>query len=124
MSDILLPLLFSLVLTLAVELTLALLLQVRRGKDLFVIALVNILTNPIVNYCYYWAIFFFSEHSVYTYLILAVLEIAAVIIEFLLYRSLLSYDRIGKLKLSIILNSASFIAGLLLTVILRAVISS
>ena len=124
MSDILLPLLFSLVLTLAVELPLALLLKVRRGKDLLVIALVNILTNPVVNYCYYWAVFIFSEHSVYTYLILAVLEITAVIIEFLFYRSLLSYDRIGKLKLSVILNSASFIAGLLLTVIIRVVAST
>ena len=124
MSDILLPLIFSLVLTLAVELPLALLLKVRRVKDLLVIALVNILTNPVVNFCYYAAILLFSEYSVITYIILAVLEIAAVIVEFLFYRRLLSYDRIGKLKLSIILNSASFLAGLLLTVILKAITSS
>lgn len=119
MGLILLSLLRSLLLTLAIELLLAAALKVRGAKDVLVIALANILTNPIVNYCYYWAIYLFSRHSVYTIAILLALEVFAVFAEFLIFRYLLSYDRIGKLKLSLILNGASFLFGVVLTVILR-----
>ena len=119
MNSVLLSLLLSLVLTLAVELTLAFLLKVRDKKDLLVIALSNLLTNPIVNYCYYWAIFIFTKHSVFTYIILAFLEVAAVLTEYMIYRKLLSYDRIGKLNLSLILNAASFLTGIALSAALR-----
>ena len=119
MTPLLIPLLFSLVLTLAVELTLAFLLKVRAPKDLLVVALANLLTNPLVNYAYYWAIYFFTSRSLYTYLILAALELAAVLVEFLIYRMLLSYDRIKKLLLSVILNAASFLSGILVTLLLR-----
>ncbi len=119
MKGILLSLLISLALTLVVELSFALILKVRNKKDLFVIGLANILTNPVVNYCYYWAIFLFGEHSVYTILIITALEIAAVFAEFFLYRRLLTEQRIGKLKLSLLLNAASFAAGWVVTGMLR-----
>ena len=119
MGLILISLLRSLIPTLIVELYLAAALRVRSGKDLVVIALANVLTNPIVNYCYYWAIYLFSEHSIYTWLILLVLEVFAVAAEFLIYRALLSYDRVGKLKLSLLLNGASFLFGLMLTVLMQ-----
>ena len=118
MKGILLSLCLSLILTLAVELLLALLLGVRRGKDIFIIALVNILTNPVVNYCSNWAFLLFSVRSVYSALIVAALEIAAVIVEFLIYRRLLSYDRIGKLKLSLLLNGASFLMGIVVSAVM------
>ena len=117
MQNILLSLLLGLILTLAVELTLAFLLKIRRGKDLFVIALANLLTNPVVNYCYYWAIACFTAKSVYTVLILTALELATVFIEFLIYRRLLSFERFGKLKLSLLLNGASFLTGLIISII-------
>ena len=119
MGLILISLLRSLIPTLIVELYLAAALRVHSGKDLLVIALANILTNPIVNYCYYWAIYLFSEHSVYSWLILLALEVFAVVTEFVIYRFLLSYDRIGKLKLSLLLNGASFLFGLLLSLLLK-----
>ena len=123
MKTILLSLLVSLLLTLAVELILALALKVRSKKDLLVIALANLLTNPLVNYCYDWAVYLFTARSVYTILILAGLELFAVLTEFLIYKLLLSYDRIGKLKLSFLLNGASFLAGLLLSGLLRLITS-
>lgn len=117
MGLILISLLRSLIPTLIIELYFAAALRVRSGHDLFVIALANILTNPIVNYCYYWAIYLFSEHSAYTWVILLMLEVFAVMTEFVIYRFLLSYDSVGKLKLSLLLNGASFLFGLLLTLI-------
>lgn len=113
-----LSLLRSLLATMVIELFLAAALKVRSGKDLLIVALVNILTNPVVNYCYYWAIYLFSERSIYTILILLGLEILAVVTEFLIYRRLLTYDRIGPMKLSLLLNGASFLIGVLLSVIL------
>ena len=112
MKALLFSLLLSLVITLATELSLALLLKVRSGKDLLVIALVNLLTNPIVNYCAYWMLYLFGLRSIYTILVIILLEAAAVLTEFLIYRQLLLYERIGKLKLSLLLNGASFLAGL------------
>ena len=114
-------LLQSLLLTLIAELFLAAALKVHSGKDLVVIALVNCLTNPIVNYCYYWAVYWFSARNVYTFLILLGLEAFAVITEFLLYKHLLSYERIAPLKLSLLLNGASFLLGLLLNILLKAI---
>ena len=115
MKEILLSLSLSLILTLAVELALALILGVRRGKDLFIIALANILTNPAVNYCAYWAFRLFTTHSIYTVLIIILLEISAVFAEFIIYRRLLSYERVGKLKLSLLLNAASFLTGIVIS---------
>lgn len=115
MSGILRSLFLSLFVTLAAELLFAYLLRVRRPRDLLVVALVNILTNPIVNYGYYWAVYLFPDRSIYTVLIVALLEVGAVLTEYVIYRCLLSYDRIGKLKLSLLLNAASFVTGLLVS---------
>ena len=123
MRGILLSMGIGLGLTLLTELSLALLLKIRGKKDLAVIALVNLLTNPVVNYCYYWAIYLFGRHSGYTVLILALLELAAVLTEFLLYRPLLSFQRFGKLRLSLLLNGASFAAGLIVSMIMQAATS-
>lgn len=117
MQSILLSLLLSLILTLSVELSIAFLLKIRRGKDLIIIGLANLLTNPVVNYCYYWAIYFFTARNVYTVLILIALEAAAVFVEYLIYKLLLSFERFGKLKLSLLLNGASFLTGLIISII-------
>ena len=51
------------------------------------------------------------------YVCLAALEAAAVFGEALLYRKLLSYRRIGALRLSLLLNAASFAAGLVIALV-------
>ena len=121
MGLILISLLRSLLLTLAIELLVAVAVKVRSAKDLLIIALANILTNPIVNYCYYWAIYLFSAHSITTILILLALEAFAVVTEFLIFKYLLSYDRIGKLKLSLLLNGVSFLTGVVLSALIRLI---
>ena len=64
---------------------------------------------------------FRSARSVYIVLILIALEVAAVIIEYLIYKRLLSFERFGKLKLSLLLNGASFLTGLIISIILNIV---
>ena len=119
MNDILLYLGLSLAVTLAVELSLAAALRIRGGRDLLIILLANLLTNPTANYCYDWALYFFNSNSGYLILIAVVLEAAVILTEYLIYRLLLSDCRVGKLKLSLILNGASFLAGILISFVLK-----
>lgn len=96
MKDILLPL----VLTLALEIPIALLWGLRK-KDLALCVLVNLLTNPLANLLY----LYFPEIWVP-----AVLECAVVAAEWFLYRSF--GERIKRpLALSLSANAASFFLG-------------
>ena len=107
-----LTLLFVLLLTEAIEVPLARLLGVK-GHDLWFVVLANVLTNPAVNVLYAIA-------TVYTKLpaalALAVLEAAAVLAEWTVYR----YADLAKrpLLVSLICNAVSFGAGLLLNILL------
>ena len=116
MNTVVASLLTALLLTLAVELGLAALLGVR-GLDLVIIAAANCLTNPLVNYLFDWAWVLCGGQPLIPYVCLAALEAAAVFGEALLYRRLLSYRRIGALRLSLLLNAASFAAGLVIALV-------
>lgn len=103
-------LLMSLGLTLLLEIGVALLLGLRR-KDLLVVALVNVVTNPVVvltlNLC------LLSGITPPWYLV-AALEAAAVVTEGFLYGSCLSRKLCNPFLLSILLNAISYLGGLLL----------
>ena len=90
MNGIVTALLLSLVITLITELILAVLLGVR-GIDLVVIGLANCVTNPIVNYCYDWALVLSDGNLLISSICLFLLEAFAVICEALLFRALLRY---------------------------------
>lgn len=99
----------SLLLTLAVELGIAWLIGVRKRKDLALVALVNVLTNPplvlILDLVYV-----FDRDHLHWYLI-AALELAAVCIEALLYRNRLEFKRISPWQISLLLNGISYFGG-------------
>lgn len=101
----------SLCVTLLLESAAALALGIRQRRDLLLVILVNVLTNPVVVLTL--SLFLFAGRTPPWYLVLA-LEAAAVAVEALLYRSRLEYRRIHPLLLSLILNSISYIGGLLL----------
>lgn len=107
-----LTLLLVLLLTEAVEVPLARLLGVR-GRDLVFVMLANVLTNPAVNVLYAAAVVL---TDLPTAPVLAVLELAAVAVEWLVYRSAVGAKR--PLLISLVCNAASFGAGLLLNVLL------
>ena len=106
-----LTLLFVLLLTEAVEVPIARLFGIR-GRDLWFVVLANVLTNPAVNVLYATAA---TVTKLPTVAVLAVLETAAVAVEWLVYR----YAGIRRpLPVSLVCNAASFGAGLLLNIIL------
>lgn len=110
MSGILWALLFNLLLTLAVELGAAAIVGVR-GGDLAVIALINCVTNPVVNLCYDGIWLWQNGQGALPYVCLAVLEIGVVAVEALLFKKLLRCKKIKPLWLSLLLNGASFLTG-------------
>ena len=109
------PYLFALGLTLAVELVLARILGVRDRWDLLLVFGVNLLTNPPVN-----LLAELVRTAVPRFLVpaAAVLELGAVLVEWVLYRRLLAFRRLHPLFLSLVLNAASFGAGLVWTIYL------
>lgn len=110
MSGILWALLCNLLLTLAVELGVAAVAGVR-GSDLAIIALINCVTNPLVNYCYDWIWLWRNGQGALPYFCLALLEIGVVAAEALLFKKLLRFRRIKPLWLSLLLNGASLLTG-------------
>ena len=103
-------LLLSLSVTLFLELALAFLLSYRK-KDLLLVFLVNVVTNPPLVL---FLNIFSRYHSPAWYLILN-LEIAVVLIEWLLYRKRLEQNKIPAFFLSLILNTISYTGGLILS---------
>ena len=98
-----------LLLTIIIELIMALILGVRDKKDILNVILVNIITNPIVV---------MSQILLYLYfgykieiIGVAILEILVVPIEGLIYKKVLNYKKINPILLSLILNASSLIIG-------------
>lgn len=105
-------LIVSLILTLIIEIAISLILGIRKCQDIFVIICANICTNPIVVYV---SNCFKLLNKQYIYIIVVIiLEILAVIVEFLIYKKYLKFERVKPLMISIINNAISFSIGLLI----------
>ena len=106
---ILFSLLKSLGVTLILELAAGVLLGYRSGRDLLLIFLVNVLTNPLLGLILdgiYLGLGIFPG-----WLILLPLEGAVVLSEGMLYRRRLSRESMNPFLLSLILNAISFLGG-------------
>lgn len=109
-SDIFVSLGASLGLTLLLELSLLALLGYRSKRALIIAALANLLTNPPVVLCY---ILLTERGIVSRPLAVAVLEAAAVTVEWLCYKYRLPQVR-RPFLLSLGLNAFSYFTGLIL----------
>jgi len=100
----------SLVLTIAVECGLSLFF---RSKQLsYSVLLCNLLTNPLLNFILLIVVYVWGPEP---YLIvLAVLEVAAVVVETFVIRLMNSYSTLRAFALALLFNAASFCVGLLL----------
>lgn len=107
-----LSLVLALLLTEAVELPVCLLWGMR-GRDLVFVLLANLLTNPLVNVLYALAYLYTPIPRAVS---IAVLEIAAVLTEWIVYRSATGAKR--PFLVSLTANAASYGAGLLITAFL------
>ena len=99
----------SLLITLVVEILVAIVLKIKDKKDLLNILLVNLLTNPLLNAIIIYINVFYSIKARNISLIF--LEIFIVFIEGFIYKKVLKYKKINCYLLSLILNFSSYILG-------------
>lgn len=114
MENIIYILIISLLLTLLFETAFALVAGVRNVKDIVIVLLVNIITNPVVVFSYYTVITYTDFSGVAAK---AVLEAAAVATEALLYRRY-AYNIKKPLLFSIGANLFSFTMGLIINILI------
>ena len=105
-----------LVLTVAIEVSAAFALGVRSPRDVLVVALAQVLTNPPVAYAASW-IGWSASASAGVWTAVIALELAAVAVEAFVYRFRLGENcpwAARPLALSALLNALSFAAGFVL----------
>ena len=110
-SDLPKVMLTSLIITIIIEVMLALIIGYRK-KDLVNVLLVNILTNPLLNSVIVAINYYYGLK--YRNIALYILEILVVITEGLIYQKYLERRKINGYVLSLILNLASFLLGMVI----------
>lgn len=98
-----------LVLTIIVEVLVALILRIKDKKDILNIVLVNLLTNPIVVSLPILIYINFLGNSQRISLI--ILEVLTLFVEGFIYKKVLDYKRINPYIISLILNGSSYLLG-------------
>ena len=111
LSAVILAMFTALICTLLIEAAIAWMLGVRKQKDLGIVLLANLLTNPVVSVLPTAAAFYLGYKAFG--LVTAAAEAGAVLTEGLVYGKLLSFRRIHPMLLSFILNLGSYAAGML-----------
>ncbi len=106
----------SLACTLIIEIVFSLILGVRNRKDIVNIALVNIMTNPIVVSVSFVTGFVYGSDA--RLIALVILEIFALVSEGFVYIRTLRYGKINPFLLSLLLNGASYGIGLIINKII------
>lgn len=110
-----LSLLISLFLTIIIELTVSFIIGIRDKDDMKVVILVNICTNPIVVYIAN-CLMLFTNDFIYN-IGVAILEILVVMVEFVLYKKYLKFDKVSPFAISLINNVISFSIGVIINYI-------
>lgn len=115
LNDIPFIMIRCLLLTILIELAIALILGVRDKKDIINVILVNVITNPVVVMS---QILLYLKFGYKIEMIgIIVLEILVVPIEGLIYNKVLTYRKINPFLLSLVLNGASFLIGELINLL-------
>ena len=105
----------SLLCTLIIELSLSFILRYRK-RDLLNILLVNVLTNPLLNSSVIAINYFYGLKA--RNISLYIFEVLVILIEGFIYSKYLERKKINGYLLSLILNIASYVIGLLINKII------
>ena len=98
-------------LTILIEGIIAFICGLRTVRELSVVVLTQILTNPIVNYA---LLIIYQKMNAYYYgLYLFVIEIMVLFVETFIYKNCLLTQKISPLRLSILCNLTSFGIGII-----------
>lgn len=101
-----------LILTVIIECGVALAVGIREKYDIACVALVNALTNPLVVVSTFLVGFFLGSSARIISDVIA--ELSALVIEALIYSRLLEYRKMKPFFVSLLLNGASYGAGLII----------
>lgn len=115
----LMSLIVSLVLTLIVEVSFALLFNVRGKIDIAVVFLANIITNPVIVTIenLLWTIEKYTLMVTLSLVFWVILEIVVILVEGYIYNKLRVKSKFSPYKLSLVLNSISILFGIIYNVI-------
>ena len=105
-------LILALILTIILEVLIAISFNYRKKSELLTIVLINVITNPLLNYLLL-VNSYFNLVSMNIF-ILIFLEVIVVIVEWMLLRYALRQNPKKLLILSVVMNATSFLVGLLL----------
>lgn len=99
----------SLICTIIIEVVVALIIGIRKKKDITNVILVNMITNPIVNIVPVTLNVYVSLYA--RNISLIILEVVTLFVEGIIYKFTLDYKKINWLLISLILNLSSFGIG-------------
>ena len=102
----------ALLLTIVVEGIVAWLFGLRTKRELLTIALINVITNPLLNYLI--AVNSYFHLILQTTILILCLEVAIVLVEWRLLVWVLRQSTQKMLLLSFVMNACSYLAGLLI----------
>lgn len=105
-------LLVSLVLTLAIELSVLWVVGLRAKQDFLVAVYANMLTNPVVVFLANLLFLFYPSHA---WEAIAVLEVAAVLTEGFIFSRYLAFHNVNPWALSLVANVISFETGIVIS---------
>lgn len=108
-SELIFIMMRCLLLTIAIEVFIGFLLEIKKRKDIITIIIVNVITNPIVVSV---PIFIHYKYGHNYYLLsLLLLEILTVLFEGLIYKLKFDYKRLNPFYISLLLNLSSYLIG-------------
>ena len=108
-----LSLIISLTLTLIIEITMSIILGIKEKYDLIIVVLANCITNPVVVFIAN-CVNRFNIQELYV-IVVSLLEISAVLVEFIILKKYLKYNKKSPFIISLINNITSFSIGLIIT---------
>ena len=109
-------LVISLLMTLMLELTISYAMGVKEKYDFKIIALANIITNPIVVYISNLVLM--GNYPIYK-IVVFILEVSAIITEYLIFKKYIKYYKKSVFKLSLINNIISFFTGVIIEFVIN-----
>ena len=98
--------------TILIEIVVGLIIGIRNKRDLLIILLVNVFTNPLVTSIP--TLIYISWGSTPYIISLILLELFAFVSEGFIYKKVLNYKKINPFIISLILNLSSYLIGLLI----------
>lgn len=109
----LISLIISLFLTIIIELSISLILGIRKKNDIYIVILVNICTNPVVVCIANFLMIIGSNRLIYN-IIVIIMEIVVIFVEYIMYKKYLKDYKKSPFLLSLINNSTSYLTGVII----------